>query len=216
MFHKKVPPQAQVLTSEAVKFSTPISTQAHSTSPHQIDADAWRNDPNAYPLSLSMPLGSAIHSNVFRLITHVGEDCAGAVQFVSPERLETLMAEPAAREIQWLTEEDVAERLRILRANHSAWRTASDTGQFRLAGAQPKTALLSERKRWEIPSGRIPATDILRPPTGGWDGHAENEHFSLQLARWVSSFPTPVFCASEKRLRLSWKGTTAPAPAIFG
>ena len=114
---------------------------------------------------------------------HVGEDCAGAVQFVSPERLETLIAEPAAREIQWLTEEDVAERLRTLRADHSAWRAASDTGQFSLAGAQPKTALLFERKRWGVPSGRIPTTHILKPPTGEWDGHAENEHFSLQLAR---------------------------------
>jgi len=177
-------------------------------------SDTWRNDPNAYPLSLSMPLGSATHGhtrieaflwgllpdndrvlqnwgrrfqvspkNVFRLISHVGEDCAGAVQFVSPERLETLIAEPAAREIQWLTQEDVAERLRTLRADHSAWRAASDTGQFSLAGAQPKTALLFERKRWGVPSGRIPTTHILKPPTGEWDGHAENEHFSLQLAR---------------------------------
>lgn len=177
-------------------------------------SDTWRNDPNAYPLSLSMPLGSATHGhsrieaflwgllpdndrvlqnwgkrfqvspkNVFRLISHVGEDCAGAVQFVSPERLETLIAEPAAKEIQWLTEEDVTERLRTLRADHSAWRAASDTGQFSLAGAQPKTALLFERKRWGVPSGRIPTTHILKPPTGEWDGHAENEHFSLQLAR---------------------------------
>ncbi len=34
-----------------------------------------------------------------------------------------------------------------------------------------------------MPSGRIPTTHILKPPTGEWDGHAENEHFSLQLAR---------------------------------
>ncbi len=70
-----------------------------------------------------------------------------------------------------------------MRAGHSAWRAASDTGQFSLAGAQPKTALLFERKRWGVPSGRIPTTHILKPPTGEWDGHAENEHFSLQLAR---------------------------------
>jgi serine/threonine-protein kinase HipA len=70
-----------------------------------------------------------------------------------------------------------------LRADHSAWRAASDTGQFSLAGAQPKTALLFERRRWGVPSGRIPTTHILKPPTGEWDGHAENEHFSLQLAR---------------------------------
>ncbi|MGA7524896.1 MAG: type II toxin-antitoxin system HipA family toxin [Acidobacteriaceae bacterium] len=176
--------------------------------------DTWRNDPDAYPLSLSMPLGSATHGharieaflwgllpdndrvlqnwgrrfqvspkNVFRLIANVGEDCAGAVQFIGPERLETLLTESTAKEIAWLTEDDVAERLSTLRADHSAWREARDTGQFSLAGAQPKTALLFERKRWGVPSGRIPTTHILKPPTGEWDGHAENEHFSLQLAR---------------------------------
>ena len=121
--------------------------------------------------------------NVFRLIAHVGEDCAGAVQFVRPERLEALQTDTASKEVKWLTEDDVAERLRALRADHSAWRSAQDTGQFSLAGAQPKTALLFERKRWGVPSGRTPTTHILKPPTGDWDGHAENEHFSLQLAR---------------------------------
>ena len=176
--------------------------------------DTWRADPNAYPLSLSMPLASAEHGharieaflwgllpdndrvlenwgkrfqvsprNVFRLIAHVGEDCAGAVQFVRPERLEALQADTASKEVKWLTEDDVAERLRALRADHSAWRSAQDTGQFSLAGAQPKTALLFERKRWGVPSGRVPTTHILKPPTGEWDGHAENEHYSLQLAR---------------------------------
>jgi serine/threonine-protein kinase HipA len=174
----------------------------------------WSSDPNAYPLSLSMPLGSATHGharieaflwgllpdndrvlqswgrqfhvsprNVFRLIANVGEDCAGAVQFVSPERLETLREEPTAKEVAWLTEDDVAERLSALRADHSAWRAERDKGRFSLAGAQPKTALLFERKRWGVPSGRTPTTHILKPPTGDWDGHAENEHFSLQLAR---------------------------------
>jgi serine/threonine-protein kinase HipA len=121
--------------------------------------------------------------NVFRLLAHVGEDCAGAVQFVDPERLEALQADTAAKEVKWLTEDEVAARLRALRADHSAWRSAQDTGQFSLAGAQPKTALLFERKRWGVPSGRTPTTHILKPPTGDWDGHAENEHFSLQLAR---------------------------------
>ena len=179
-----------------------------------VYSDAWRADPNAYPLSLSMPLASAEHGharieaflwgllpdndrvlenwgkrfqvsprNVFRLLAHVGEDCAGAVQFVDPERLEALQADTAAKEVKWLTEDEVAARLRALRADHSAWRSAQDTGQFSLAGAQPKTALLFERKRWGVPSGRTPTTHILKPPTGDWDGHAENEHFSLQLAR---------------------------------
>lgn len=121
--------------------------------------------------------------NAFRLIAHVGEDCAGAVQFVRPERLETLRTDPAAREIAWLTEASLAERLRVLRTDHAAWRAATDTGQFSLAGAQPKTALLYQRGKWGIPSGRTPTTHILKPPTGEWDGHAENEHFCLLLAR---------------------------------
>jgi serine/threonine-protein kinase HipA len=121
--------------------------------------------------------------NPFRLIANVGEDCAGAVQFVRPERLEPLLTEPATREVEWLTEDDLAERLSILRADHAAWRAATDTGQFSLAGAQPKTALLYQRGRWGIPSGRTPTTHILKPPTGEWNGHAENEHFCLKLAR---------------------------------
>jgi len=175
--------------------------------------ESWRQDQNAYPLSLSMPLASAEHAhskieaflwgllpdndrvlenwgkrfqvspnNAFRLIANVGEDCAGAVQFVRPDRLEQLRSEPAAREIAWLTEDDIAERLRVLRADHSAWRIAADTGQFSLAGAQPKTALLFQDGRWGVPSGRTPTTHILKPPTGDWDGHAENEHFCLRLA----------------------------------
>jgi serine/threonine-protein kinase HipA len=121
--------------------------------------------------------------NAFRLISNVGEDCAGAVQFVRPDRLESIRIAPAAREIEWLTEDGIAERLRVLRTDHSAWRAAADTGQFSLAGAQPKTALLFHRGRWGIPSGRTPTTHILKPPTGDWDGHAENEHFCLLLAR---------------------------------
>ncbi|HUO04317.1 MAG TPA: type II toxin-antitoxin system HipA family toxin [Candidatus Binataceae bacterium] len=121
--------------------------------------------------------------NAFRLIANVGEDCAGAVQFVRPERLQALRKEPRAVEIAWLTEDDIAKRLATLRADHSAWRTASDTGQFSLAGAQPKTAMIFENGRWGIPSGRAPTTHILKPPTGEWDGHAENEHFCLLLAR---------------------------------
>ena len=81
------------------------------------------------------------------------------------------------------TKTTIAERLRALREDHSAWRIPRDTGQFSLAGAQPKTALLFENKKWGVPSGRVPTTHILKPPSGEFDGHAENEHFCLELAR---------------------------------
>ena len=175
--------------------------------------DAWRNNADAYPLSLSMPLGAKEHGravieaflwgllpdnervlsrwaakfhvsarNVFALVSHVGEDCAGAVQFVAPDRLNAIRSGKEDK-VAWLTESDIAKRLETLRADHAAWRLPHDTGQFSLAGAQPKTALLLQNDRWGIPSGRLPTTHILKPPTGQFDGHAENEHICLMLAR---------------------------------
>ncbi len=133
--------------------------------------------------------------NVFGLISNVGEDCAGAVQFVRPDRLDAVRA-GAEPEIQWLNEAGVAERLRALRQDQSAWRIARDTGQFSLARAQPTTALLLQNGRWGVPSGRVPTTHILKPPTGEFDGHAENEHFCLELAR---SFNLPVANSEIRR-----------------
>jgi serine/threonine-protein kinase HipA len=175
--------------------------------------EAWRTAADAYPLSISMPLALAEHGNAkidpylwgllpdnemvldhwarkfhvsarnaFGLIACVGEDCAGAVQFVRPERLETILGD-ALPPIEWLDEAGIALRLRALREDHSAWRIPRDTGQFSLAGAQPKTALLVENDRWGVPSGRVPTTHILKPPSGDFDGHAENEHFCLELGR---------------------------------
>jgi serine/threonine-protein kinase HipA len=176
-------------------------------------AESWRFAKGAYPLSLSMPLAAAEHPhaaiepfiwgllpdnefvlnrwakqfhvsprNAFALISHVGEDCAGAVQFLTPNRREELTTAPPA-ETQWLTETEIAARLRALQRDASLWRAPRDIGQFSLAGAQPKTALLFDGHRWGVPSGRTPTTHILKPPTGGFDGHAENEHLCLKLAQ---------------------------------
>ena len=60
---------------------------------------------------------------------------------------------------------------------------ARDAGQFSLAGAQPKTALVFDGQRWGVPYGPTPTTHILKPPSDVFDGHAENEHLCLTLAR---------------------------------
>jgi serine/threonine-protein kinase HipA len=182
-------------------------------------APSWREAQGAYPLSLSMPLAMSEHPhsaiepflwgllpdndfvlqrwgaqfhvsarNVFGLIAEVGEDCAGAVQFVTPERLEALTGQ-TGQQVQWLAGGDVASRLRALRIDASSMRAPRDLGQFSLAGAQPKTALLFDGQRWGVPSGRTPTTHILKPTTAEFDGHAENEHFCLSLAR-AAGLPT--------------------------
>lgn len=60
---------------------------------------------------------------------------------------------------------------------------AGDAGQLSLAGAQPKTALLFDGQRWGVPSGRTATSHILKPALPNLEGHVENEHVCLNLAR---------------------------------
>jgi len=121
--------------------------------------------------------------DVFGLLANVGEDCAGAIRFVRPERLDEALRPPEGVEVEWLDEAAVARRLEALRADRSAWRRPGDAGQFSLAGAQAKTALVRLDGRWGVPSGWTPTTHILKPPADELDGHVENEHLCLALAR---------------------------------
>jgi serine/threonine-protein kinase HipA len=155
--------------------------------------DSYRALPTAIPLSLSMPVADRTHpgvvvrafcegllpdndrvlerwgrdfhvsaGNPFALLRHVGEDCAGAVQFVRPERVDMLLARQGT--VDPLSEGQLAERIRALRRDPSAWHLAS-AGQFSLAGAQAKTALYLDRSTgmWGDPSGATPTT---HPQTG--------------------------------------------------
>lgn len=123
-------------------------------------------------------------NNPFALLTHVGEECPGAVQFVLPDRLHEATAEGP---IEWLDEAGVAEILARARRGLPPVRRQSRAGSFSLPGAQPKAALYRERtegaERWGVPSGRTPTSHILKPPIPDLDGQVENEHFCLNLAR---------------------------------
>lgn len=175
--------------------------------------EAWRAPEGAFPLSLSLPLTRAEHGDAtvraylwnllpdddavlrawarryrvsaddpLALLAHVGEDCAGALQIVPPERADALLG-GGAEAVEWLSEAQMAERLRHLRDDPGASREPGDPGQFSLAGAQPKTALLLDGERWGVPSGRTPTTHVLKPPAlAAFAGFAENEHVCLRLA----------------------------------
>ena len=171
---------------------------------------SWLESPQRFPLSLSMPLALREHShasiepflwgllpdnpqtleewgrrfhvsprNAFRIISHVGEDCAGAVQFLREDSGETRESG-----VHWLDVEGLARRIELLLENHGSTRLAGDGGQFSLAGAQPKLALHRHpvTGAWGVPQGNTPTTHILKPATGEFGGHAENEHFCLRLA----------------------------------
>jgi len=120
--------------------------------------------------------------NPFALPSHVGEDCAGAVQFVTPDRVHAVLAGHGG--VRWLTVDDVAQRLRVLRRDPTAWHL-HETGQFSLAGAQAKTALHHDpgTGRWGEPHGAVPTTHIVKPAITGLDDHDLNEHLCLTAVR---------------------------------
>ncbi len=176
-------------------------------------SDEYRQRPARTPLSLSMPAQVPSHSDqvvtpwlwgllpdddaVLRrwarefhvsvsspfslLATPIGEDCAGAVRFAPPEQVDRVLGRSG--DVAWLSDDDVAERLRELREDSTAWLGRSFTGQFSLAGAQAKTALLFQDGRWGVPSGWTPTTHILKPAVSGLDDHDLNEHLCLDAAR---------------------------------
>jgi len=131
------------------------------------------------------------------------------VQFVRPERLAVITG-AAQPEIEWLDEADIAQRLGALREDHSAWRIPRDTGQFSLAGAQPKTALLLVNGRWGVPSGRIPTTHILKPRPGNLQ-----DMLRTSISVWNSHAPSACrlsiqgSCISGMRSPSLWSDTIA-------
>lgn len=175
--------------------------------------EAYRAAPDVTPLSVSLPVQLRVHSDraitpwlwgllpdndavlarwarqfqvsassPFPLLaTPIGRDCAGAVRFALPEEIPEALTR--AGHIEWLTEDDVALRLRELRADSTAWLGRNFAGQFSLAGAQAKTALMERSGRWAVPTGATPTTHILKPAITGLDNHDLNEHLCLSAAR---------------------------------
>ncbi|WP_051367505.1 type II toxin-antitoxin system HipA family toxin [Hamadaea tsunoensis] len=172
--------------------------------------DAYRTAAGATPLSLSMPLSRPEHGDeiveaflwgllpdnervlekwargyqvsarsAFGILRHVGADCAGAAQFVPAEAVNGILL--GRGEIDWIDEEEIGRRIKVLRGDPTAWHM-SRTGQFSLAGAQAKTALLLENDRWGDPSGAVPTTHIIKPAITGFDDHDLNEHVCLLAA----------------------------------
>jgi serine/threonine-protein kinase HipA len=174
--------------------------------------DEYRETEGATPLSVSMPLSVRSHPNSvvspwlwgllpdnaaviarwsrelhasptpFSLFsTPIGHDCAGAVRFAPPGEVQELLGQRGS--VTWLTDTQVGSRLRELREDSTAWLGREFTGQFSLAGAQAKTALLCQDGRWGVPSGSAATSHILKPAVAGLDDHDLNEHLCLDAAR---------------------------------
>ena len=121
--------------------------------------------------------------DAFSLLSQIGRDCIGALQFLpdgqEPQSMSELTGEPVdeAQIGAILSDLDLAP-LGIRREN-----------DFRIsvAGAQEKTALLRKGGQWIEPTGTTPTTHIIKPQIGrlpnGMDlsDSVENEYLCLKL-----------------------------------
>lgn len=122
-------------------------------------------------------------SDPYSLLSAVGRDCIGALQFL-PEGVAAGQA--GTVNARQLSDEEVAKIVSDLARNPLG---VGDDQEFRisLAGAQEKTALLYWNGKWQVPHGTTATTHILKPQIGqlpnGIDlsNSVENEHFCLEL-----------------------------------
>lgn len=122
--------------------------------------------------------------DAFSLLSAVGRDCVGALQFlpdgIEPDPAGMINGRP-------ITENEIAKIIRNLA--QAPLGVDDDDGEFRtsIAGAQEKTALLLHNGEWHIPHGTTATTHIFKPQIGKLESgidlskSVENEHFCLRL-----------------------------------
>lgn len=168
-------------TPTPLSLSMPIQVRSHPD--HVVTPWLWGllPDNDAVLSRWAREFHASASSPFSMLATPIGHDCAGAVRFATPDEVDEVIARPG--NVTWLSDDDIARRLRELREDATAWLGREFTGQFSLAGAQAKTALLQEGGRWGVPSGSRATSHILKPAVAGLDDHDLNEHLCLDAAR---------------------------------
>ena len=118
-------------------------------------------------------------NNPFALLSHMGLDCPGAVQFC-PHGMEQLLDRP--EELEPLSEEQIAERLAPSsnRQEDTWFRTAE---RWSLGGNQSKFALRLADGVWYECHGAAATTHILKPGIEGMRLEALDEYLTMRIAR---------------------------------
>ena len=172
-------------------------------------AGGWLNNPNAVPLSHSLPLRKEKFNrnecrgffagvlpdeskreiiaknlgisarNDFAMLERIGGECAGAVTFV-----------PAGQKLperndryRLLSSEKLAEILKML--PRRPLMAGEDGIRLSLAGAQDKIAVHVHDQQISLPLGGAPSTHILKPAIEHFEGVVFNEALCMKLAHAI-------------------------------
>ncbi len=164
-------------TGIPLSYSMPIADRIHEDA--TVSPFLWNLLPEDIRLLATWGRQYQVNpSNAFALLKEIGDDCAGAIRFISHDRID----DASRGGLTPISESEIGQRLSKLESDPAAARSLNDEGRFSLAGAQAKIALRLEGDSWHIPWGHEPTTHILKPPRSDLAGHAENEHFCLKLA----------------------------------
>jgi serine/threonine-protein kinase HipA len=122
-------------------------------------------------------------TDAYSLLSALGHDCVGALQFL-PDGVEPgAVGDTAGRPV---SDDEVSELIRNLATSPLGVGEDEDF-RISIAGAQEKTALLRHDGQWFKPTGTTATTHILKPQIGqlpnGVDlsNSVENEYFCLKL-----------------------------------
>ncbi|MFK7855966.1 MAG: type II toxin-antitoxin system HipA family toxin [Granulosicoccus sp.] len=122
-------------------------------------------------------------TDAFSLLTEIGRDCIGALQFIPDSVMPQPSNELTGRE---LSDTDIGNILNQLDVTPLGIRRESEF-RISIAGAQDKTALLFHQGQWIEPTGATPTTHIIKPQIGklssGMDlsKSVENEFLCMKL-----------------------------------
>lgn len=119
--------------------------------------------------------------SAFSLLRHVGEDVAGAVQFVRAGEVDEFLSRPTVRNP--LTSAGIARMLQQAQQRTLTFPAPTRHGKFSLTGAQAKIALHFFDGEWSDPDGRLPSTHILKPRIPQFEDQDLVEHATMQIAK---------------------------------
>lgn len=114
----------------------------------------------------------------FSLLSKMGWDCPGAVQFCKPDELDEMLSRAA--EVVPVGESDIAGRLRALRNDDTSWAFPDE--RWSLGGQQGKFALVKVGDGWGWAHGSAPTTHIVKAGIGRLNHQALVEHVTMRAA----------------------------------
>lgn len=123
--------------------------------------------------------------DAYSMLTSIGRDCVGALQFIPEGEEFPLKAEITGIPV---TEKEIEILLNELEIRPLGLGKDEDF-RISIAGAQEKTTLLWHQEQWFKPTGTTPTTHILKPQIGrlpnGIDlsNSVENEYYCLNLMK---------------------------------